>query len=50
MEQRRGAYGVLVTKPGGRRPLARAGRRWENNILMNFLEVGWGVAWTGLSG
>ena len=42
MGQRRGAYGVLVTKPGGRRPLVRAGRRWENNIEMNILEVGEG--------
>jgi hypothetical protein len=29
---RRGAYGVLVGRPGGRRPLGRPRRRWENNI------------------
>jgi hypothetical protein len=27
-------------KPDGRRPLGRPRHRWENNIKMDFLEVG----------
>jgi hypothetical protein len=30
--ERRGAYRVLVGKPGGRRPLGRPRRGWEDNI------------------
>ena len=29
MRERRGAYGVLVGKPEGRRPLVRPRRRWQ---------------------
>ena len=29
-------------KPEGKRPLGRPGRRWENNIKMDFQEVGCG--------
>jgi hypothetical protein len=46
MGKRRGAYRVLVGKPEGRRPLRRFRRRWEDNIKMDFREVGWRV-WTG---
>jgi hypothetical protein len=46
MGQRRGAYRALVWKAGGRRPLGRPRRRWEDNIKMYLREVGWG-AWTG---
>jgi hypothetical protein len=42
MGERRGAYKVLVGKPDGRRPLVRPRRRWEDNIKMDLLEVGWG--------
>jgi hypothetical protein len=42
MGDRRGAYRVLVGKPEGKRPLGRPGHRWEDNIKMNFQEVGWG--------
>jgi hypothetical protein len=31
-----------VGKPGGRRPLGRPRRRWEDNIRMDLVEVGWG--------
>jgi hypothetical protein len=41
MGERRGAYRVLVGKPGGRRPLGRSRRRRENNIKMDLREVGW---------
>jgi hypothetical protein len=32
----------LVGRPGGRRPLGRPRRRWEDNIKMYLQEVGWG--------
>jgi hypothetical protein len=33
-------YRVLVRKPEGKRPLGRPRRRWEDNIKMDFQEVG----------
>jgi hypothetical protein len=42
MEERRGAYRVLVGKPGGMRTFGRPRRRWEDNIKMDLREVGWG--------
>jgi hypothetical protein len=42
MGERRGAYRALVGKPEGRRPLGRPRRRWEDNIKMDFREVGCG--------
>jgi hypothetical protein len=47
MGKRKGVYRVLVGKPGGKRPLGRPRYRWEDNILVNLQDVGWG-AWTGL--
>ena len=35
-------------KPGGKRPLGRPRRRREDNIKMDFKEVGWGVEWSGV--
>ena len=32
-------YRVLLGKPGGKRPLGRPRRRWENNIKMDLQEV-----------
>ena len=41
---------VLVGKPGGKRPLERRRRRWENNIKMDLQEVGRGCGdWRGLA-
>jgi len=40
MGERRGVYRVLVGKPEGKRPLGRARHRWEDNINMDFQEVG----------
>ena len=40
--KRRGVYRVLVGKPGGKRPLGRPKRRWEDNIMMDLQEVGCG--------
>jgi hypothetical protein len=46
----RDAYRALVGKPEGRRPLGRPRRRWEDNIKMDFREVGWGgVDWIDLA-
>jgi hypothetical protein len=42
MGEDRGVYRVLVGKPEGKRPLGRPRRRWEDNIKMNFQEVGGG--------
>ena len=42
MGERRGVFRVLVGKPEGRRPLGRLRRRWDDNIKMDLLEVGWG--------
>jgi hypothetical protein len=42
MGERRDAYRVLVRKPEGRRPLGRPRRRWEDNIKMDFRDVGCG--------
>ena len=47
MEEKRGAYRVLVEKYYGKRPLGRPRNRREDNIKMDLHEVGW-RAWTGL--
>jgi hypothetical protein len=36
----RSAYGILVGKPGGKRLLKRHRHRWEDNIKMDFREIG----------
>ena len=40
MEQSRNVYRDLVGKPEGKRPLGRPIRKWEDNIKMDFREVG----------
>jgi hypothetical protein len=47
MGERRGAYGALVGKPEGGRPLGRPRHRWDDNIEMDLREAGWG-SWTEL--
>jgi len=43
-------YGVLVGKPGGKRPLGRPRRRWVNNIMTDLKDVGCGyMDWIGLT-
>jgi hypothetical protein len=42
MEEGRGVFRVLVGKPGGKRPLGRPKRRWEDNIKIDLKEVGCG--------
>jgi hypothetical protein len=38
--ERKDAYGVLVVKPAGNRPLARSGHTWEDNIKICPEEIG----------
>jgi hypothetical protein len=46
MGEVRGAYNILVGRPGGRRPLGRPRSRWEDNIKMDLREIGFGdVDW-----
>ena len=40
--ERRGVYRVLVEKPEGKRQLGRPRRRWEDNIKIDFQEMGCG--------
>ena len=48
--ERRGVYEVSVGKPEGKRPLGRHRRRWEDNIKMDFQEVGCGgMYWIDLA-
>jgi hypothetical protein len=50
MGEERGEYWVLVGKPVGKRPLGRPRHRWEENIRMDFQEVGCGgMDWIGLA-
>ena len=42
MGKKRGVYSVSVWKLEGKRPFGRPRRRWENNIKMDFQEVGFG--------
>jgi hypothetical protein len=42
MGEGRGAYRIVVGRPEGRRPLGRPRHRWEDNIKMDFQDVGWG--------
>jgi hypothetical protein len=50
MGEKRNAYGILVGKPEGKRPLGRPRRRWEDNIRMDLREIGWGgMDWIDLS-
>jgi hypothetical protein len=46
--EKRNAYGILVEKPEGKRPLERPRRRWEG-IIMDPREIGWGdIEWINL--
>ena len=39
-EEGRSAFTILTGKPTGKRPLGRPRRRWEDNIRMDFEEIG----------
>jgi hypothetical protein len=50
MEEKINAYGILVGEPEGERPLGRPRRRWEDNIRIDLIEIGWGgMDWIGLA-
>jgi hypothetical protein len=40
MVKKRNAYGVLVGKPAGKRPLGRPKRMLEDNIKIDLIEIG----------
>jgi hypothetical protein len=43
-------YKVLVRKPEGKRPLGRPKCWWEDGIIMDLREIGWGgVDWIRLA-
>jgi hypothetical protein len=48
MGESRGVYRVLVGKPERKRPLGKPKISWEDNIKLDFQEVGYGE-WTGSS-
>jgi len=39
---RKGVYRFLMGKPKGKRPPGRPRSRWDDNIMMDLQEVGWG--------
>jgi hypothetical protein len=44
------AYGILVGKPEGKRPLGRPRRRWEDNNKFYLREIEWGgIDWIDLA-
>jgi hypothetical protein len=43
--KRRGSYRVFSEKLEGKRSLGEPRRKWEDNIKMDFQEIGW---WDGL--
>jgi hypothetical protein len=50
MKATRNAYGVLVGKPEGRRPVGRPRCKWEDNIKLDSREIGGGnMAWIHLA-
>jgi hypothetical protein len=47
MGEKRDAYGLLVEKPEGNRPLGRRRLRWVDNIKMDLGDIVWcGADWT----
>jgi hypothetical protein len=44
MGEERNMYRVLMRKSGGKRPLGRPRRRWEDWIRMDLKYIGWGSA------
>jgi hypothetical protein len=50
MGGRRGACGVLVRRPEGKRPLGKPRRRLEDTSKMDLRQVGWGgMGWIDLA-
>jgi hypothetical protein len=50
MGDRRKMYKVWVGKPGGKGPLGRPRRRWDDGIRTDLEEIGWGGGgWSGFN-
>jgi hypothetical protein len=50
MEDKRNAYRIWVGNPGGKRPLGTSRHRWEDNIKVDFREIGcFGMDWIDLT-
>jgi hypothetical protein len=50
MREKTNAYRIMVGKPEGQRPLGRPRHRWEDNIKMYLIEIGWGgMDWIDLA-
>jgi hypothetical protein len=48
--EKRNAYKILVGKPEAKGSLGRPRRRWEDNIIMDLREIGWGgLDWIDLA-
>jgi hypothetical protein len=47
--EQRNAYGILVGKPEGKRPLGRPRFRGVDNIKIDLRQIGWGVDWIDLA-
>jgi hypothetical protein len=46
----RNAYKILVTKSEGKRLLRKPRYRWEDNVIVNLTEIGWGdMDWINLT-
>jgi hypothetical protein len=45
MGKKRNAYGILMRKPEGNRPLGRPRRRWVHNTEMDLRQDGGGMYW-----
>jgi hypothetical protein len=50
MGEKRNAYGILMGRPNGKKPLGRPRGRRVENIKMDLREIGWdGIDWVGLA-
>jgi hypothetical protein len=50
MGEKSNAYGILVGKSEGKRPLGRQRRKWVDNIKIDLREIGWdGMDWINLA-
>jgi hypothetical protein len=50
MGEQRKLYRILVGKPEGKRPLGRAKRRWEDEIILYLRDICWtSVEWIQLT-